>query len=711
MAKKNSGNLNRQQEKKIWKTIMRKNVPTVTGVKASKKKTGLGGLGEYGINLVADELAEIGVVGKITKKVNKKINDSIQKKMTRRRGRPRGAHYFDRVPTVEKAVKKSQGYKGGTKSVPQSTLDALAKSADLLNEINGSKPELKKNGYTQSRELPSRASKPAAPVTISHGDWTAVKPGNTAKTNFSTTEENSGLRLFGHFSAEIKYLAMLFYEIVSKTPVDEDYDYVSYKPYSPKKDFKFQRIEGEKSTLLPVSLGKVSIRTHKADSITARDHWILTITWGNEKKTWTDGFSAKELCSDYDDRKPGNWELVKESLFNHGRDASFIESAEITNDVPYIDVLEYGMYKGHSKDRHTGKGPYGYEHGATEAGYSVQAPRGIMRVASAQMNVMAAGYNTGSPVPEDVVYNKPVAIHGGTIIRHSNNDPSFGNEGLPDAAGREENGYARQGDLLDRIIEETINNYEARGEALTEREIGEAIVKNTKIPLNEYFNTIKKELADKALERFNNSEARKNAQSKIDSDWQKKLEAHARNLKRKADAAEKRRIQEIKRVERKVQMEIRRHEKEEERKRKAEERAARAAEKAMQITIKTQRTTIRKKIQTPETVRRKLKEEILYTSYIDTGNGPRQIYIKKENKNLYFLYMDTVKTKDISQILNSSGWVLFSSLLKLDATNYYKDMSRQEYNIKLGRDEHPLKKEMVKKAFEDVFSEERFDEL
>lgn len=196
-------------------------------------------------------------------------------------------------------------------------------------------------------------------------------------------------------------VAMIFYKIVSRTPVDEDYVYEvssSVKQYSMKLTSEkgnglYYRRKNEKTGHMEYFKRSerkiyehengVRFREHKKDDEVIRDRWVLKVG----RKTYRmNQFSNcdfnKGFVSNGDISENGEWKkilsVIKPWTGNEILRHNF-QTYSITNESPYWEILEYGGYsKGNSaiSKGTASKGPDRY-HG-TVNGYSVQAPRGMV---------------------------------------------------------------------------------------------------------------------------------------------------------------------------------------------------------------------------------------------------------------------------------------------------------------------------------------------
>lgn len=264
---------------------------------------------------------------------------------------------------------ESEFTKAASEAVKESGL--MKKATALLNKeiAERNKDRLKKR---------RTVSKPSGPlVTTKHIDWKNSKKASgpvSATMNLGVTSSRAKDRVWA--------AAKLFYQIISNTPVDEDYEYTRQpkksKEIKDKKAFKFMKGEDGLMKVVPVDVAKPATKAfHKADDKVTRNNWVLKIT----TTRGVSEFRSSSLGLNFDQPSDTGWTAVADQIRAvTGRYKP--TDVEITNNDPYIDVLEYGRYNSTSKEKHQGAK---YQHG-TVGGYSVQAPRGIMRVAASQLN-------------------------------------------------------------------------------------------------------------------------------------------------------------------------------------------------------------------------------------------------------------------------------------------------------------------------------------
>lgn len=162
-----------------------------------------------------------------------------------------------------------------------------------------------------------------------------------------------------------RFAAILYASLLANTPLDEDYEYNIYK-----------KLDNGKY--------KTTTKKHKANDVRARDHWHCILGEGSNKSI--DFSSDKFTKADFS--KENSWQklfmLFVRKQTVKGRLRGF-RTIKIYNDLPYFNILEYGMYS------RKNSGPWEgdeREHGVKN-NYSVQAPNGITRRALAKIEYIA----------------------------------------------------------------------------------------------------------------------------------------------------------------------------------------------------------------------------------------------------------------------------------------------------------------------------------
>lgn len=404
--------------------------------------------------------------------------------------------------------------KAVSKAVKESGL--MKKATAVLN-----KEIAKKSGEesrAKKRRTPSKQKGPL--VTTKHIDWKKSKKASgpvSATMNLGVTSSKAKDRVWA--------AAKLFYQIVANTPLDEDYEYTrqpkkkSSKEIREKKAFKFVRGEDGLMKVVPVDVVKPAYKAfHKADEHVTRNNWILKLT----TTRGTTEFRSGSLGINFDQPSDSGWTAVADQIRAvTGRYKP--TDVEIVNNDPYIDVLEYGRYNSTSTEKHQGAM---YQHG-TVGGYSVQAPRGIMRVAASQLN------NLQLDADRD---NKGV-ISDGMLSAIPKVTLKLNSDNLADYAP------------VDEVVENAARSAEESGEFISERQMGEifmsdkptvdvVIKKSEKAAKasNRYRFKKQEKEAKKALAKLIEAELKKN-ERRI-SQMAKQIAADARKERRRVSVGE-----------------------------------------------------------------------------------------------------------------------------------------------------------------------------
>ena len=324
-------------------------------------------------------------------------------------------------------------------------VEALNKeaSADIKKRIATAKSKKK---ITQKSNGPL--------VTTKRVEWGRVNKAGEEKT-YNAASANLDINAIKGKKTRIWVAAKLFYQIVANTPVDEDYKYSRTpnlnKEYK-KKAFKLTTGKDGKISVAKVNtVGLQSPKVHKKDNNVTRDNWLLKVT----TKNGTIELKSGSLGIDFDQPSDTGWEAVAEKIFTATGKAE-PTSIEIINTDPYIDVLEYGLYGTTSKEQHKGNK---YYHG-TVGGYSVQAPRGIMRVAASQLNNLQLDRKTGERKSGQISLTKRT-LSLPRVTLAVNTDAGNGDS------------YSDVYNDIERYAEE----FEREGKFVSERQLGEAFEK------------------------------------------------------------------------------------------------------------------------------------------------------------------------------------------------------------------------------------------
>lgn len=186
-------------------------------------------------------------------------------------------------------------------------------------------------------------------------------------------------------NSKYEVAALFFFRIMCRTPYDE---YYLYKVLGERnqKTYKTSAITKKSYTLKidPVTRKRVltlkeSLREHNPDSNTVRNDWVMTLT--NDDGTSV-GFTIADFEGvSFESIGGVGYKAVAQKMMAKNENVKNFISMTMTNESDYIDVLEYGKYNKtyetkNTKESHKGANRY---HGSN-GGYSVQAPRGIMRI-------------------------------------------------------------------------------------------------------------------------------------------------------------------------------------------------------------------------------------------------------------------------------------------------------------------------------------------
>ena len=299
---------------------------------------------------------------------------------------------------TEIVTDKKSGKKSGLLNACANALAEGIEKSNLKEQVRQAagkaiSAELKEKGKEAEKRLEAlRASKPKNNknlVFTKHIEWDEHHKSGPVSANIDTgaMKQKKGEK------TRVNTAAKLFYEIVSKTPVDEDYDYTrpAKNNVYGKKFFKLEKNKNGKMQVVRADRFRGdSLAHHKADTNVTRNNWVLKLTTNHG----TVELKAAECGVDFSFGSEIGWieiaSLIRERIGRYK-----LQFVEVENKDPYIDVLEYGRYGTTSTERHKGDK---YDHG-TVSGYSVQAPRGIMRVAASQLNnLQLEAENEGSGV-------------------------------------------------------------------------------------------------------------------------------------------------------------------------------------------------------------------------------------------------------------------------------------------------------------------------
>lgn len=220
------------------------------------------------------------------------------------------------------------------------------------------------------------------------GQSAAIRELNNTSINADYSKDMEAKTL----SARYRIIALTFFRLVARTPIDEDYYYHFYEPREIKQNGRTVK-----------TYIKEVIRKHTADESVARDDWecLLTLESGKELKITTQTLESLglDLENEHDNAsiRALTHYLVKQSNGETYTHFQFINLNE------HFEYLEFGLYNSNgvsasenSDYAHKGEKRF---HGNIH-GYSVQAPRGIARLtaqefSSAVENVIQRTEETG----------------------------------------------------------------------------------------------------------------------------------------------------------------------------------------------------------------------------------------------------------------------------------------------------------------------------
>ena len=166
------------------------------------------------------------------------------------------------------------------------------------------------------------------------------------------------------------YLAAVFFQrVVSRTPIDEDYYYTDKNG---------------------------DLQIHHKDNDVVRYSW--TASYNNRKITAKDFIGMGLTFDRFNDE--GEIRKIYEAFrqaFIQGKGKKNIRAVHIDNTHERFPMLEYGEYE------HDGSLKRGekYYHGVSN-GYSVQAPRGMLRITQAEFESMSLNMSTNRLIKEYV---------------------------------------------------------------------------------------------------------------------------------------------------------------------------------------------------------------------------------------------------------------------------------------------------------------------
>lgn len=165
----------------------------------------------------------------------------------------------------------------------------------------------------------------------------------------------------------LQIAAIVFQRLVSRTPMDEEYDVTIEKEYGDTKWTSYYR--------------------HQPDSSVARYDWTMMISGENVKIFSCKEFVAKDpnFGIEFNNKKDIN--LILDTLLKSNLKPKIITNSKgeeipdfqvsFDNPNPHFKKLEYGLYKKGPTEPKEGEN---YVHGITEDNYSYQAPKGFYAI-------------------------------------------------------------------------------------------------------------------------------------------------------------------------------------------------------------------------------------------------------------------------------------------------------------------------------------------
>lgn len=254
--------------------------------------------------------------------------------------------------------------------------------------------ELAKEKITDINSAVAKALRKKERVNVVHntkkiaGQSAAMKELNNNVINTSYSKDMEAKTL----SSRYRIIALTFFRLVARTPIDEDYYYHFY-------EIKELKHKGKTRD----SYTKEIVRKHTKDDSVARDDWecLINLESGKELKITTQNLEALGLNfeNEHDNNSIRTLTsyLIKQSGGEPYTHFQFINLNE------HFEYLEFGLYYSNGKyasenTKYAHKGEKRF-HGSINE-YSVQAPRGIVRLtaqefSSAVNNVIQRSEETG----------------------------------------------------------------------------------------------------------------------------------------------------------------------------------------------------------------------------------------------------------------------------------------------------------------------------
>lgn len=192
------------------------------------------------------------------------------------------------------------------------------------------------------------------------------KKNNSSKITFDSDINNAFLPKTT--LAKYRVLAKLVLKLIARTPVDEDYYYMYQREWN--------------------GINRKVIRKHTKDESIARDDWKVNLVLESGQQVNITTEDLKNIGCLFDDENSKTDLRLITNYFKTVCNGDDYKNFRCVNNNPHFDYLEFGMYNSN--------GPYSsgndeYQHKNKEFhgsynGYSVQAPRGIIRLTAQEFN-------------------------------------------------------------------------------------------------------------------------------------------------------------------------------------------------------------------------------------------------------------------------------------------------------------------------------------
>lgn len=267
----------------------------------------------------------------------------------------------------------------------------LETAASTLSNITDYALKRKAQKAAQKEKAKASKKKSGSPSMLAGTRKSSYKS-RELKSLRSGVDKGEGKSSVQGFSAEFsnkvldeKYsqTALYYHRIVARTPLDEDYQISTKKSNEMKRSAKGFTLKKYKDghTEMRTALSRgPQVKWHKKDDEVAREKWKITLVN-------TDGSSLSLMPTDFGMdcfESMSGYSQVCDILKERNQERDFSD-VKIENDSSYIDVLEFGRYSksNDALEDETAKKGAKHFHGTT-GGYSVQAPRGMVRLTDAE---------------------------------------------------------------------------------------------------------------------------------------------------------------------------------------------------------------------------------------------------------------------------------------------------------------------------------------